>query len=1028
MPSHIIESPRILSCLSMRVMKQGKVMLWSAVVLMCCWGLSLRPVVAQSFATKVDYPTGTSPFSVAVGDFNSDGKLDLANANSGSNNVSVLLNNGTGTFAAKVDYPTGTNPRSVAVGDFNGDSKPDLAIANNGSNNVSVLLNNGDGTFAAKVDYTTGSAPRSVAVGDFNSDGKPDLATANFNSANVSVLLNNGDGTFAAKVNYTTGSAPSSVTVGDFNVDGKPDLAIANEANSNVSVLLNNGSGTFTAKVDYPTGTDPRSVTVGDFNVDGELDLAIANNNIDNVSVLLNNGNGTFAAHVDYPTDSGPQSVVVGDFNSDGKPDLATANFNSNNVSVLINTGTVQAGFFGTPINNATGTGPVSVAVGDFNSDGKPDLATANQGSVSVLLNNGNGTFAAHVDYPTGTNPESVAVGDFNVDGKPDLVTVNESPSTISILLNNGNGTFAAHVDYSTGRGPASVAVGDFNVDGKPDLVTANVTSDTVSILLNNGNGTFAAHADYPTGRGPISVAVGDFNVDGKPDLVTVNVLFITNNVSILLNNGNGTFARSGYGDPNAAGSVAIGDFNADGKPDLAIPNSVTLSIFINNGDGTFATNVDYPIGTSPNSVAVGDFNADGKLDLALVYSNISSRYVSILFNNGDGTFAAKVDYPIGMNPASLAVGDFNADGKPDLATANVNSNTVSVLINRAAAPTAAASQISGQIMTPDGAPLSGATVTLSGTLSRRTITDNQGYYHFDEVETGGFYAVTPSLVNYTFGPSQRSFSLVADKTDAVFTASPNALITANPLDSEMYFVRQQYLDFLGREPDQGGLDYWSNELRQCGMDQTCINSRRIGVSAAFFMEAEYQQTGSFVYRLYKGALGRRVSYTEFVADRQQVMGGANLDQNRVVFADSFVQRAEFVQRYAGATTAESFVVALAQTMREASGVDLSTERSTLLAKYDAGQSINESRSLVLREAIENASFKKAEYNPSFVLMEYFGYLKREPEEEGYQFWLNVLNNREPNNYRGMVCSFITSAEYQQRFAAVMIHSNQECR
>jgi hypothetical protein len=181
---------------------------------------------------------GTNPASVAVGDFNGDGKLDLAVANSASNNVSVLLGNGDGTFQAAVNYAVGTNPASVAVGDLNGDGKLDLAVANIGSNNVSVLLGNGDGTFKAAVNYAVGSSPYSVAVGDFNGDGKLDLAVANPGSNNVSVLLGNGDGTFQTAVNYAVGSYPYSVAVGDFDGDGRMDLAVANHGSNNVSILL----------------------------------------------------------------------------------------------------------------------------------------------------------------------------------------------------------------------------------------------------------------------------------------------------------------------------------------------------------------------------------------------------------------------------------------------------------------------------------------------------------------------------------------------------------------------------------------------------------------------------------------------------------------------------------------------------------------------------------------------------------------------------------------------------------------------
>ncbi|MEA2173991.1 MAG: hypothetical protein QOD00_1583, partial [Blastocatellia bacterium] len=341
--------------------------------------------------------------------------------------------------------------------------------------------------------------------------------------------------------------------------------------------------------------------------------------------------------------------------------------------------------------------------------------------------------------------------------------------------------------------------------------------------------------------------------------------------------------------------------------------------------------------------------------------------------------------------------------------------------------PTAADASISGQVTTADGSPLAGTIVTMSGTQAGRTITDSNGNYHFDNVETNGLYTVTPSRANYTFGPIERSFSLNADKTDAVFTATANAQQTANPLDTDMYFVRQQYLDFLGREPDAQGLAYWTNELDKCGTDALCLNNRRVGIAAAFFIENEAQQTGSYVYRLYKGALGRQLNYNEYSADRSQVIGGAGLDQSKAILAEQFVQRSEFEQKYQGKNTAESFVDALISNAQQASGVNMSAQRGALIARYNAGANLSESRALALREIIEQPDFKQAVYNSSFVLMEYFGYLKRNPEPDGFTFWLNVLNNKEPGNYRGMVCSFITSAEYQSRFSGFISHSNREC-
>jgi Domain of unknown function (DUF4214) len=206
-----------------------------------------------------------------------------------------------------------------------------------------------------------------------------------------------------------------------------------------------------------------------------------------------------------------------------------------------------------------------------------------------------------------------------------------------------------------------------------------------------------------------------------------------------------------------------------------------------------------------------------------------------------------------------------------------------------------------------------------------------------------------------------------------------------------------------------------------------CTNQRRRDVAASFFIAEEFQDTGSFIHDMYKGTLGRQPKFSEYTLDRQQVVGGPALASQKDAFADGFVQRPEFVQRYQDNTSADSFVSALLQTVQQSSQLDLSGQRDALVAQYNAGATMAESRSLVVQALADNSSLKAKEYNAAFVLTEYFGYLRRDPEPEGYDFWLNVVTNGDVGNYRGMVCSFITSTEYQHRFSSVVSHSNAEC-
>ncbi|HWW15615.1 MAG TPA: VCBS repeat-containing protein [Candidatus Dormibacteraeota bacterium] len=361
-----------------------------------------------SFLNSSNPATNPWPQSVAVADFNGDGKLDLAvpvySIFTSFGDVNILLGNGDGTFTAGPAFPlTGQNVNNAVVADFNGDGKPDLAISMPDANEVQVLLGNGDGTFTPMPAISAVGA-FVIAMGDFNGDGKADLVVVNGGPGTLTILLGNGDGTFTQGATITTpvsgpggvALAPVSVTLGDFNKDGIPDLAVVNcprfdqGATGSVTILLGNGDGTFTAKAESPaTRGQPLFIAAGDFNGDGIPDLAVTNMNhgapeLGSVTVLLGKGDGTFTATAVSPVPGSiPSSVVVADFNGDGKADLAIANAGSNTVAVLLGNGD---GSFAVPLSPATGTTPNYAAVGDFNGDGIPDLAVANNVSNSVTI------------------------------------------------------------------------------------------------------------------------------------------------------------------------------------------------------------------------------------------------------------------------------------------------------------------------------------------------------------------------------------------------------------------------------------------------------------------------------------------------------------------------------------------------------------------------------------------------------------------------------------------------------------------
>jgi hypothetical protein len=672
----------------------------------------------ETFATQITYPTSISvssvgisinptgddsnPYAVAIGDFNKDGRQDIAVANYGTNNVGILLGNGDGTFASETTYSTGvdSSPKSVAVGDFNNDSRLDIAVANLLANNVGILLGYGDGTFENQTTYPTGygSGPTAIAVGDFNNDGRQDLAVANFWTNTVGVLLGNGDGTFAPQKTYSTDvdSNPYSIAVGDFNNDSRLDIAVANLWANNVGVLLGYGDGTFANQTTYPTGDayNPHWVAIGDFNNDSRPDIAVANLWMNKVGVLLGYGDGTFVSQTTYSTGvySYPYSVSIGDFNNDGRPDIAVANFGTGNVGVLLGYGD---GTFASQTTYQTGygSGPAGVAVGDFNNDSRPDIAVANAwaNNVGVLLGNGDGTFPFLLcNYEIDSHPSSVAVGDFNNDSRLDIAFANSGSDNVGILLGYGDGQFSSHMIYPTGcqSHPNSIILDDFNNDNRLDIVVSNFGTGNVGILLGNGNGTFASQTTYSTDANsqPYSVAVGDFNNDSRLDIAVANLG--TNNVGILFGYGDGTFANQttySTSDDSYPKAVAIGDFNNDGRLDIIIANfgASNIGVLFGYGDGTFRDQEIFSTGvySFPQTVAVGDFNNDSNLDIAVGNSQYNEEIILVLLGNGNGNFSNSGKYKTGLlsDPSSVVVGDFNNDSRLDIAVANKGTNNLGI-------------------------------------------------------------------------------------------------------------------------------------------------------------------------------------------------------------------------------------------------------------------------------------------------------------------------------------------------------------
>lgn len=673
-----------------------------------------------SLAPSSPVADGNRDLSITVGDLNLDGKPDMAVADPEQNSVKILLGDGTGGFLEAPAVDGGPRPRMVAIGDLDRDGNPDLAIAsegNPGGGYVTIQLGDGMGGFSSGSPVTAGPSPHFVALGDLNLDGKLDLAVVDFGcfqcSSNVKIHLGDGAGGFSIGSPLDAEDHedyPDCLAIEDLNLDGKPDLAIANTNVNDVTIRLGDGMGGFPdadatrVNVGLDPWTGPTFLAVGDLDLDGKPDLATANIGINDVAIRLGDGLGGFPRGSNFSLRASPRALASGDFNLDGKPDLAVAcpgNLVSESI-LEIWLGDGQGGFPDARrsiLESGLVVSPDSLGMGDFDLDGKPDLAVAGldhigTGSYVTVHRNACAAYpcaATRFSQPAGSplgvaaSPSSVAIGDFDLDGKPDMAVPDADFASVSILLGNGAGGFTADSFVGAGSNPEGVASGDFDLDGKPDLAIANRGSANVTIRLGDGQGGFpddrssAVSADI----GATSVAVGDLNLDGKLDLAVANAgsSDFDGNVTIHLGDGTGAFpARSvlGWEELGFAwsqpSSVAIDDLDLDGKPDIAVANFESGDVTVRLGDGlggfpeaeTSVWGVDGP----PTCLATGDLNLDGKPDLAVACPTDSMvhGHLTLLLGDGLGGFSSSSTWRGESSPTHVAIEDLDLDGKPDLA------------------------------------------------------------------------------------------------------------------------------------------------------------------------------------------------------------------------------------------------------------------------------------------------------------------------------------------------------------------------
>jgi uncharacterized delta-60 repeat protein len=708
--------------------------------------------------------------------------------------------------------------------------------------------------------------------------------------------------------------------------------------------------------------------------------------------------------------------------------------------------------------------GPPDISVARYNSDGSLDASFGTGGRVTTDFAGLTDVGFAITVQPDGkilvagaANMGSATQFDFA------LVRYNANGSLDSTFGNGGKVTtdFSGGLDQATsvslqtnGKivlagfatvGDAHMALARYNTNGTLDSTFGDLTVGKVVTNINNTRDFANALAIQSDGKlvvggatlttagSFVMFALARFNANGSLDSTFGSGGKVTTQVVFGDGEDDAIFALAiqvdgriiAAGQANFSQDFGMVRYLADGSLDTSFG---TIGIVTTDFNGTTDRARGMVLQIDGKIILAGAANlttgSTGDFGLARYNSNGS---LDATFGTGGKVvtdFGSNVDFARGVVLQSdnkiVAAGSTATVGQADFALARY-------LV------TVSASDVAGRILDTNGNPVEGVAIRMTGGQTRLTITDSQGNYRFDNVGVNSSYTVTPTRANYIFTPALRTFVHTGPHTDAPFTAT-FAAAGLNPLDTTEYFVRQHYIDFLSREPDEAGFNFWVNQIDSCGADATCRELKRVNASAAFFLSIEFQQTGYLVYRTYKTAYGNisgapvPVRFSEFLPDTQQLQQGVvvgqtgwetTLENNKRTFVEAFVRRSRFAVAFPSATSEGQFVDTI---NANAGGVLTPAERNQLVNELIAN---TKTAGQVLLIVAEDQDLKTAEFNRAFVLMEYFGYLRRNPNDspeatldfQGYNFWLTKLNQFNGNFVNAdMVKAFITSGEYRGRF------------
>jgi hypothetical protein len=681
-------------------------------------------------------PLQTIPTALVAGKLDGDDFFDLLVAD--ATNVMFLQGQSTGLpFGSPGPrIAAGQGPVAIGVGRFTDNQIQDAVVVDNGGSpcgagGVTVLLGDGNGAFTSghcamggavcgtdadcgtngpcdASTIPTGLGSSAVALWDANGDGIIDyLAVTNACGNNVTVLKGDGSGGFSVIGTYDVGDSPVAIAAAELHGTGQMDLITVNSNSDSIAVLDGLGGGTFNQARFFQSGGDksaPNGLAIIDFSGHGPLDLVVSNNFTFDVSVLRGDGNGNFSAPRAFVADHQPLAVATGQFDSDGIPDVVTANVGGQLESAAVLLGRSDGTLTG--VENVIPPQPTgATTAGDVDNDGLPDLIATSGNEVLTYLANPTGGFAASPEIlQSAGDAIGVGRGDFNGDGLLDIVALNQAAMNVSVFLGRAQGGFSTKADYAIGSGASALAVGDWNGDGLSDLAVT-FSSRQCSTTTTT---TCSSNAGCPVGHCSVTTAMtchvnsechgSESCIGGETCLGAVGILLAASDRSGQL----GSLTTFPVGSDPVA--IDFGDFNKDKKLDLVVANgqSNNLSILLGDGHGTFQAAPSVPTGIGPEALAVADFNRDGFDDVAAAGGQIS-RTVGVFYGNGQGGFDAGTTLSLTETPSSLAARDLTGDSIPDLVvTAGGEANSVVVFASSGANRTFQQAQSVGVSRGPD--------------------------------------------------------------------------------------------------------------------------------------------------------------------------------------------------------------------------------------------------------------------------------------------------------------------------------------